>query len=59
MLFSHERVKLKIILSKLALTVPGESAIFPGKRKTINYPVKISVNGTQGTMLFSRERERL
>ena len=33
-------------------------AIFPRKSKTKNHLVKSGVNGTQGTILFSKEREK-
>ena len=50
MLFYREGVRVKIMVK----------LYFPGKRKTKNYPVKMSVNGTpQGTRQFSQERVRL
>ena len=51
--FSQERVRLNINQSKLVLAVQGYNAIFQRKSKTKNHPVKITVNGTQGTMIFS------
>ena len=46
MLFSQERVRLKITQSKVALMVQGYNAIIPRKSKTKNHPVKNSVNST-------------
>ena len=36
----------------MALVVPYYSAIFRGKKKNLNNPVKNSVNGTHGAVLF-------
>ena len=47
-LFSPERVKLKINGSKLALTVHQAQRYFQKKDKTTNHQVKGRVNGTQG-----------
>ena len=51
------KVRLKITQSKIALL--RVKLYFPRKRKNKIYPVKTSVNTTQGTMLFSKERVRL
>ena len=59
MLFSQERVRLKITQSKIALTVQGCNSIFPRKSMYKNQPVKNIVNGTQVTLLLSPERVRL
>ena len=58
MLFSRERVGVKITLSKLSLMVDRVQCYFPRKSKTKNHLVKNRVNRSQGTMLFSKEREK-
>ena len=56
-LFSQERVRVEITQSKVALTILFYNTIFRRKSKTKNEPVKISDNGTKGTiMLFSQDR---
>ena len=56
MLISKERVRLKITDSKIPLRYTGYIAIFLGKSKTKNQPVKNSVKGRQGTMLLPQEK---
>ena len=53
----QERVRLKITQSKTALL--RVKLYFPRKRKNKIYPVKTSVNSTQGTRQFSQEIVRL
>ena len=57
MLFSYERIKLKITQSKIVLTVHRVLCYLP--RKTEDHPVSNKVNGAQGKMPFSQERVRL
>ena len=48
MLFSQERVRLRITKSKMALTFQGYSANFRRKGRTKNHPVKTIVKGQRG-----------
>ena len=47
MLFSRERVRLRITKSKMALTLQGCGANFQKKGRTKNHPVKTIVKGQQ------------
>ena len=57
MLFSQQRVRLKITQSKIGLTVQGYNAFFSQKSKTKDQPVKISVNGTEKSQCYYPEEE--
>ena len=59
MLFSQERVGLKVTQSKIAFTVAGYKSIFKRRSITKNHLVKNNVNGAQDKMLFSQEKEDL
>ena len=54
----QEGVGLKIMHSKIELTVRRVEYCFPGRDYGKNQHVKNSVNGTEGTVLFSNERVR-
>ena len=58
MLFSEERVILKITQSKIALTVQGYGAVSPRKSKTKNHPVRKSVKSAHGPCSFAENKTK-
>ena len=54
-----ERAELKISQLKIAITVTGCDAVFREKGRTDSRSVRNSMNGTQGKVLFSQEKDKL